>query len=342
MKKLFAPFVMLLSLFLFSSRGYAYPEMIREGYASCGACHYSPSGGGQINQYGRSIAGDTLSTWGTPQAAETFFGAFNIAPLDLQANSRYLYHHYKDDQVEINQRFFMEKSVSLTWNPAENVSLLMSGGLYGPDPKKVEYRTYFGVVHMGPAWVRVGRFLPSFGYEIDDHTKAIKEFLGQGKETVNAEVGYAHKYFEVTLARVFGEQPNLSLGDAPAVQQVADWNGYTGKVNFFLARGVQVGVSEALTDDGTKKSHITSYHAFAGYHKIYSLMEYQVFAPDDKRGYFMAGFEIFKGFHIRTEVDKTETKTETFGTIRWWPYPHMDLQLTGSNIQQMAVIHFYL
>src|SRR5262245_46909922 len=49
---------------LTAGTAFAYPQwQFSSGTSKCGQCHFSPSGGGLINSYGRDAAGDDLSTW---------------------------------------------------------------------------------------------------------------------------------------------------------------------------------------------------------------------------------------------------------------------------------------
>ncbi len=340
MKKLFS--LVFIALIFFSIDAFSFPDLIRSGYQSCKPCHYSPSGGGQITKYGRVIAGDHLSTWGTPEEAEAFYGYVHTDPLDFSANYRYLYHHLENDQVRITQRFAMQREISIAFNPSKNVSIVASGGLYGPDPKKAEYRTYYGIINLESMWVRGGRYLAPFGLEIEDHTKGIKEFLGQGKETVNFEGGYSNKWFEASLTRVLGENPGVRLDSEPTIEQKTDWNGYTAKLSIFPTNGVQLGVSHAMTDNGTAENKYSSIHAFAGLERLYSQAEYQIHPEHQFKTYGMIGFQAFKGFHIRAEVDSDKNETETFGTLLWFPRPHFQLTASASKVQQYFVFHFYL
>jgi hypothetical protein len=50
-------------LLLWTSTAFAYPEMVRHGYAQCTACHISPAGGGILSSYGRQLSADLMSTW---------------------------------------------------------------------------------------------------------------------------------------------------------------------------------------------------------------------------------------------------------------------------------------
>ena len=60
-----APFLIVAALLLSAGRAEAYPQFQFSTLNSrCQNCHFSPVGGGLINEYGRSEAGDTISRGG--------------------------------------------------------------------------------------------------------------------------------------------------------------------------------------------------------------------------------------------------------------------------------------
>ena len=62
-KRALPPLLVVVGFFALSSVARAFPELIRHGYVNCLTCHVSPSGGGALNDYGRTFSGEGLSTW---------------------------------------------------------------------------------------------------------------------------------------------------------------------------------------------------------------------------------------------------------------------------------------
>ncbi len=321
-----------------------FPEMIASGYQSCKSCHLQPTGGGPINEYGQSIAGEHLSTWSTEGEGENFHGLLgvNFKPFSFGGDFRYLMHHFKDANVEINQRFAMQKEISLIFDPAKNVSIVASAGYYGLEPDEPEFRRYFGIIRLGGLSLRGGRYLPAFGFETDNHTLGIKELFGQSKEALSLETAYTHRYFEVFATRVLGGQSRLEASDRPVVKQKANQDGYTGKFNAFIMKGVQAGYSYASLEDEDKLRTYSGVHAFVGTELFYSMAEFQWHPLDAYRAYGMLGVQVLKGLHLKAELDADEKLKEFFATAVWFPRPHFQFTASASQRQALFISHYYL
>lgn len=323
---------------------YGFPEYIREGYGSCSACHVQPNGGGPLKPYGRTISGENLSTFGTEEKGGVFYGLPDLSPLfDVAGDFRYLDFHHRDETVDIRQKFVMQKEISLVFTPASNVTFVASGGYYGFEPKDAEYRRYFGIVNLGRLWLRVGRFLPAFGYNIPDHTKGIKELFGQGKETLNSEIGYQGKAFEIIATRVVAGDALFKTGTKPTVRQKEAKDGATLTLGLHPFQRLHLGVSSAWLEDASKVQRYVSYTVSTGLARIYALGEYQSYPKSgDYRAYGEVGFIPFKGFHIKAEYDANPLTQKWYGTVQWFPYPHFELSYSMSDQDQIFVSHYYL
>ena len=69
---------------------HAYAWMIRHGYPGCAECHFDPSGGGLLNDFGLGAAGDLLASHygsGETTDAKPFFGLWTNPPWLLTGGS---------------------------------------------------------------------------------------------------------------------------------------------------------------------------------------------------------------------------------------------------------------
>lgn len=99
-----------LLIFTFSSTSYAYPWMIRHGFAKCASCHTDPMGGETLTGFGRAISDTTLSTrWdkGTDPTsrAELFFGVEEPRDLRIGGSIRYMDALYKFPKNGVSGEF---------------------------------------------------------------------------------------------------------------------------------------------------------------------------------------------------------------------------------------------
>jgi len=337
---------LLLWILLSNSEAWAFPEMIGHGYQSCKACHYDSSGGGPLNAYGRTIAEEILSTWSKKNEGETFYGYLDPRPFNFAGDFRYLFQRYEDDNLRLTQRFAMQREMSLTFDPSKNVSFVGSAGLYGPDPKEYEYRRYYGKITLGYGLgIRAGRFMPAYGVQIADHTRATRILFTQGSETLNLEVSWTHKYFEAFLTRIAGSNSGIVTSSKPVVAQRDDRNGYAGKLSLFLGKGMQIGGSYAsLTDDLTVIRNYVSYHAFFGNDKVWFYGEFQTWPAREYKIYGTLGFAPARGVWLKTELnrDSESLEPEIFGTVQLFPRPHFEFLLSASKNQMLLISHYYL
>jgi len=340
------------ALLLTSTWAGAFPEMIGRGYDSCRACHYNTGGGGPTTAYGKGIA-EEISTWSREREGEAFYGLVDVSPLGLHGDMRYLAYRYEDDTVVVQSRFPMQRELSLSLDASKNISLLMSCGHYGygNQAEQLECRSYAASLSAGPLRFRGGRFLPVFGINIPDHTKAIKELFGQGKESLNAEFSVVSRFFEVIYTRAYGRSDTRIKGDnSPSVLTRSDGDGFTLKTSLFLARGLQVGYSfaEITEDGGSTIDRISGYHAFFGTPKLAVMAEYQQHPLNEVRGYGMIGLQPLRGLWFKGEIDyrralpDAPTDPEIFGTVQWMPRPHLEFLVSGSEKRVIFISHYYL
>lgn len=176
----------------FGADAFAEPMFLAKQYTRCSTCHYSPSGGGLLTPYGRSLSDLELSTTKRarsasdpeidPSAEEAFlYGALGdaLGPLNLgiqlrPSHLRYAFGDFSDSRN--------------LWMNADLIAAFHAGGwtAYGeigrqptrPEPTIDSYEYWVQYASARGVSVRAGRFLPAFGVRYADHTTLSRRALG--------------------------------------------------------------------------------------------------------------------------------------------------------------------
>jgi len=162
--------------------GHAYPQFqLSTGAQTCRQCHFSPAGGGLLNDYGRSEAGDTLSMfdYGSGRFLHGAWDPPEYLPLggDIRFVACCVRHTEKQDES-----LFFPMQMELYARPKIGpLALYVNGGLR-PDrsgaltPSSREH--YLMYEPEGVTWyLRAGRFFPIYGIRTQDHTSNTRRDL---------------------------------------------------------------------------------------------------------------------------------------------------------------------
>jgi hypothetical protein len=200
----------------------AYPQFqLSMGADRCQMCHFSPAGGGLLNDYGRDEAGDDISGAGD---GRFLYGAWTppswlALGVDLRAAGG-----VKDTPGSTYPLGFpMQADVYTRFGAARGLSFTMTVGLRGaarpPAPSVLDMlasREHYLMYQRGTWYARAGRFFPIFGIRTQDHTAYIRKFLDLG--TLQEPYGAAFGWFGATSethVSLFGPDPSPRLGAAP-------------------------------------------------------------------------------------------------------------------------------
>ena len=167
-----------------ASRADAYPQFQLSTAADrCIACHFSPAGGGLINDYGREEAGSTISRGGDGRFAH---GAWTPPEwlqlgVDLRGAAGA---KLREPETEL-LAFPMQADVYLrggTRGITLNLTAGLRGGARDPQPPLVERLVsrehYLMYERDSGTYVRAGRFFPIYGIRSQDHTAYVRRYLG--------------------------------------------------------------------------------------------------------------------------------------------------------------------
>ena len=180
-----------LGLAVSSSHASAEPMFLSKQYARCTNCHYSPTGGGLLTPYGRSLARHELSTLGkalpqndqeesqeagllkqlTGKALGSLDIGFDLRPAHLNLNF--------GGVASTSRRLLMNADLLAAYR----VNGWTLYGEVGRQPlrdglKIGSYEYWVGHQADNGVGVRVGRFLPAYGLRLADHTAFTRRQLG--------------------------------------------------------------------------------------------------------------------------------------------------------------------
>ena len=319
---------------------WAFPELIRHGYAQCTACHVSPSGGGVLNQYGRQLSAEVLSTW-SYENEEQFLHSkvgktLGEKGILFGGDIRGIQTHEKDPNQEQNKTFLMMADIEGAYQTGAFTGVLaigeitkvgdggIHGNFYSPE--------YYGLLKItDEIGVRAGRFLPAYGINFPDHTLVIKEMFG----------GVVPKFqFDTVEASYLGEHWTVLATAARsnlATQIKKQEYVNTANVSYNFMNSMRVGASYWAGTGPNISRRFFGPNAILGItSRFYNMTEldYETqSAHDGLYGLTQFGYEVCKGLtpYIQYQrqhdnVSDLTTLTERYGAgAHFYPRPHWEL-----------------
>ena len=205
-------------LLLLSSQSEAYPQFqFTTGTTRCNLCHYTPSGGGLLTEYGRDESADTISTWGGD--GRWLYGVYEEPEwvqfgLDMrgallvkdQASNR----QWKGFpmQGDTYARFAFLKSWSAYFSLGPRAQVREPA----PPQERFGAREFYGMWNDTDTgyYARAGRFLTPYGLRSQDHTWYVRRDAGlyTWDETFTVTGGRVRPKWETHLS-VFAPVPSL-------------------------------------------------------------------------------------------------------------------------------------
>jgi hypothetical protein len=162
----------------------AYPQyQLSLGADRCTLCHFSPAGGGLLNDYGRDEAGTTIGRGGDGRFMHGLWTPPDWIALgaDLRGATGIKFRKQSREVLA----FPMQADIYLRAG-GEKISFTLTAGLRGgardPQPPLVERLAsrehYLMYQRESGSYVRVGRFFPIHGLRSQDHTAYVRRYLG--------------------------------------------------------------------------------------------------------------------------------------------------------------------
>lgn len=337
-----------LILLLLPLQAQAFPEMIRHGYINCTACHVSPSGGGLMTTYGRSISKEVLSRWGyegeenflhgaiKPEKGLEWINGSRDVGFNIGGDLRFAQTHRESDTVKEGRFIRMQRDIEAAFK----VHKLIAVAAYGIQLKRNEdeadlRRAYLMYQVLESLSVRAGRFIPVYGLNLPDHIVSVRRGLGldQGSDREVAELNYIWENWNATLS--YSETPH-SRPEAQIEKAVAL------QVNYAFLDKHKVGINYFTADSDVREREMYGIHGMWGFTPdFYALSEFDIQkqktlstgATADGIYYFQKfGYEFTRGIHAIAQIDGSQSdrdldmsKTFAYGLgFNFYPRPHFD------------------
>lgn len=326
---------------------WAFPENVRHGYFTCIACHVSPSGGGVLTPYGRSLSAELMSTWGTAKTSGFLFTDNedeNKNPPWWRSNIFLRGVQTRRNSPAVEKAQFIPMQADLEAGvDIDTLAVIGSVGFRAKDSSQSKElnqffsRKHYGLYRVNDNWTaRAGKFMFSFGLNGPDHVTATRRGLGwdQGSESYNLETSYNGEKSTTILSL---------LSDAPAEGSIVKDKGFAINQAFFLGGDSKVGFSgfvggQALYD----RSVLGPYWIWSLTKDVY--LDSEIFYQQKKikatalsqNGYatfHRLGYEVTKGLNVFAQFDRSfldtsdeSSKYDSYGPgVQWLPYPHFEV-----------------
>lgn len=320
LKSLFA-FVILLSV-----KALAFPEMVRHKYTQCSVCHSSIAGGDLTTAYGKELGKELLypkEPW-----FETDFPLPESESFRLGINNRWLQTYLDNSQVSKGRFFIMQLDLDMVYSLGSWMAYASVGRFepLGSD------KTWSDFIYIPRLWLkktlavsdselslRAGRFLPTYGINIAEHTAFVRQYLnfGPGLERRTIELSWTNPTFQAVLSRIEGRQ---------FFNDLVEEKGATLQLSYFFSERGKVGVNSYRTEGhGLSKVAFDGAFFLIGWNdqwstlfeidKVYltsgktAYVEYLRIAKEIRRGWSAFLTQEYKNI----DIEKSEPHLESFG-----------------------------
>ena len=332
-----------------------YPWMIKHGYASCGACHADPSGGGLLTEYGRAQSEILMRMpYGASQEQEPKYAGFLFGVVDLPkwllASVSYRGAMFglwskADDQVVTDTRYLQmlldaramiklgafRAGGSLGWgNTIQTIPAAVFTSNDGT--QQLLSRDYWLGLALANETVllRLGRVNLPYGLRNVEHTSWVRG-LTQTDINISQQTGLAASYDNGKVRT----EVLLMLGNLRATDSGYRERGFSGYAELKVATRAAVGLSALVSRgssfvEGFEPYLRQSYGAFARWAPVVPvtfLLEGDVFFKStlgsgqhdpNGVGWLQADFEPIQGLHIMPAAEILKSAgTNGVGT-GWW------------------------
>lgn len=340
---------------LFSSLAYAFPEMTTHGYVNCTACHLSPSGGGILTEYGRSLSREVLSMSGRENEGNFLNGTVNTPKWLLPGGDVRAIQTYLNTPTEEKGEFFLMQAELAAAVKFAKWAIAASVGVKGGPPDVEDRKDIYSRIHYvmyqptETQSIRVGRFMPQYGLNEPNHTVVTREGLGfsEQSETYNVEAAYLGENWDTFITAIAGRPDDLSLDREKGFALSATHN--------FLEKN-KVGISGYHGRNDANDRWLAGVWGILSLNrKTFLLTEFDHqwdetlgTAGTSTRGmvsYQRLGFEPTQGLQLYAthqlsylDFDTANSRTDAFGPgVDLFPRPHFEVRAEYLTMRMLAV-----
>lgn len=353
-----------LSVF-FRIESWAFPDTIRHGYSSCTTCHVSPSGGGLMTDYGRSLSKELISSGGYKNEEQVLHGAMSLfrKPKILErivvgGDARYLHRKVDSKTSETEEKFWMQAQLraGILFDRVRLIGSL--GNIQNPRVSdKVEWVSpeAYGIFLLDQSMsVRAGRFAPMYGLRLPDHNLWVKTEAGLQPWLRQDSTEFIFEN-ESSLFALSGFQSSSQM---PVSYQTT---GYTFNYYQVIEKTYRLGVSGTNAEGQGVRRRTLSLHGTLGFSKDFythlEILRAWNSGLTKDAGFFRAGYEILKGvvpyLQLQSRLDRAQPgkgQSRYGGGLLFYPRPHFEFQLQFEQQQTKPVnsqesflmMHYYL
>jgi hypothetical protein len=344
----------------------AYPQFQFSTYAArCSLCHFSPTGGGLINGFGRTEAGETISRGGNGEFLHGLWTPpeFLALGVDLRGATA-----LKDNATEPRFLLFPMQAdlygrVGFSGFSA-NVTLGLRGAAHGVPPAageersvvdRVVSREHYLMYETGYWYARAGRYHAPYGLRSQDHSEYIRRYLGAHtlEETYNLSGGYVADEYE-WHATVFGPAPVFVVSGNEALENAPVGSDGFGGTFYYENRNAEANGSFGMQARADVREALSRYWVGGLYKRFYEEQKLMVLSQLDL-GVGMLGSDIdadpmlllsahlgltyflTRGVMLNAVVERydpdvllsSRARDAASLTVQYFPYAHIELHLVG-------------
>lgn len=367
---------LVLGLVLARGAAEAYPQFqLSTANSRCNLCHISPTGGGLLNDYGRSESGDTISQFGGD--GSFLYGAYEEPTwlkLGVDLRGAALAKQQTDDPEYYAFPMQGDTYLYLKGGP---LSLYAVGG---PRAQVREPRDSvidrFGSREYWLMWrpkttgwyARAGRFFTPMGLRSQDHTMFVRRYLGlhSWEETYNLSVGTVSDESELHVTAFVPVPYALQGNGSRAYGGVVYWEKRLAEDKAVVgaqARGAVAEVDRRYLVGGIGKYYFEDAQMMLMGELDLQLQQFD--AVGDARAQLVGHLELDywpkTGFLLAASIDRfdQDMSVENLArdaaslSVQWFPLAHWELMLLGRLEAQgnqyddpsslaMFQLHYYL